>query len=102
MSFNRILSKSVVGSAIKDGKRITLSVATETSHWKRPDVSIDPVGNILQKSLENYKPALPAGTTDVCLRESVHQSDADKRDHLTVVCIKENGDVQTVHIPVEK
>ncbi|KAH8781196.1 hypothetical protein F5883DRAFT_539591 [Diaporthe sp. PMI_573] len=102
MSFNRVLAKKMVGTALKDGKSVTLSVATETSHWKRLNTAIEPVSQVLEKSFAEYNKPLPTGTTDVCVRESDHQSDLDSRDHLTVVCTKESGEAETAHIPVSK
>ncbi|GFF95396.1 hypothetical protein IFM47457_10336 [Aspergillus lentulus] len=37
MSFNRILKKVPIGSITKGGQEITLSVATQTSDWLRPE-----------------------------------------------------------------
>jgi hypothetical protein len=68
MSFNRVLAKKVVGTAVREGRNVTLSVATETSHWKRPDTAVDPVSKVLEKSLARYNQPLPTGTTDVCVR----------------------------------
>lgn len=44
---NRVLSKQVVGTAIKDGKSIVVSAATETTFWTRSDTFAKSVGTSL-------------------------------------------------------
>lgn len=68
MSFDRVLAKQVVGTAFKDGKLITLSVATETSYWKRSDSTVAPVAEVLERSLAGYRTPLPVGTTEIAVR----------------------------------
>lgn len=68
ITINRVIAKTIVVNAVKDGKNITLFVATETSHWKRVNSAIEPVAAVLVSSLEGYKGPLPAGTTEVCVR----------------------------------
>ena len=68
MSFNKILAKKVVGTALKDGVNVTLSVATKTSHWERPEFVVDTVGDVLKKSIASWTERLPADTKEICSR----------------------------------
>ncbi|KAE8557556.1 hypothetical protein TMatcc_005016 [Talaromyces marneffei ATCC 18224] len=102
MSFNKILAKKVVGTALKDGVNVTLSVATKTSHWERPEFVVDTVGDVLKKSVASWTERLPADTKEICSRESEHTSDSDPRSHLTVVCFNSQGEGTTRHVPVPK
>jgi hypothetical protein len=68
MSFNKIIAKKVIGTAIKDGAVVTLSVATKTSNWERPDIVADQVGSVLKRSLADWKDPLPTDTKEVCSR----------------------------------
>ncbi|EER40061.1 predicted protein [Histoplasma capsulatum var. duboisii H88] len=103
MSFNKILAKKAVGMIVKDGITVTLSVATRTTHWTRPDVAVGPAGDLLKKSVAEWKEPLPAGTKDICSRETDHSNPkGDARDHLTVVCSNEEGEGKTRHVPVDK
>jgi hypothetical protein len=68
MVFNQIIAKKVIGTAMKDGATVTLSVATQTSHWSRPETAVDKVGNTLTKSFQNWKEPLPNDTKEVCSR----------------------------------
>jgi hypothetical protein len=66
--YNKIFSKKVVSTIIKDGKSILISAATETSAWTRPDSAADQVGADLKKLLLDYTNPLPKGTENVCAR----------------------------------
>lgn len=68
MSFNKILKKVPVGSIIKDGQEITLSVATETSKWIRPENIAKAQGPGFKEAVESSKHLVPQGTKDVCQR----------------------------------
>ena len=68
MTFNQIIAKKVIGTAMKDGATVTLSFATQTSHWSRPEVVVDKVGGVLTKSLQDWKEPLPNDTKEVCSR----------------------------------
>jgi len=68
MSFNQILAKKLVGTAMKDGATVKLSVATRTTYWTRPDLAADKVGTVLSKSLPNWKEPLPNDTQEICSR----------------------------------
>lgn len=68
MVFNQVLTKKVIGTAMKDGATVTLSVATKTSCWIRPDTVVDVVGEVLKKSFGNWRDPLPKGTKEVCSR----------------------------------
>ncbi|KAF1996577.1 hypothetical protein P154DRAFT_608330 [Amniculicola lignicola CBS 123094] len=100
MSFHGIVSKRIIGSLSRNGRQVTLSAATETDAWRRSDEMADKVGEILKTTVEKKPEQLPADTQQVILRESVHTSDADKRDHLTVVCVNDKGEGKTLHLTV--
>ncbi|KAE8143600.1 hypothetical protein BDV38DRAFT_231716 [Aspergillus pseudotamarii] len=101
MSYNQIISKKTVSKIIKNGREVTISVATKTSHWIRPDVAADAVGDAFTKAVEGYTGELPADTKDVCARESEHSS-TDPRDHFTGVCFNSKNEGQSVHFPTKK
>ncbi|KAI6710558.1 hypothetical protein JHW43_006913 [Diplocarpon mali] len=64
MSFNQVIKKKITGTAIKDGSRITLSVATTTTHWTRPDSAVAEVGTLLSRSVAAWQEQLPQDTTE--------------------------------------
>lgn len=117
MSYNQIISKKTVSTIIKNGREVTISVATKTSHWIRPDVAVDAVGDAFTKAVEGYTGELPADTKDVCARlgltycsllkancvnrESEHSS-TDPRDHFTGVCFNSTNEGESVHFPTKK
>ena len=68
MSFNKILKRVPVGSIIKDGQEVTLSVATETSKWIRPESIAKGQGPGFKAAVEASKHLVPQGTKDVCQR----------------------------------
>ena len=68
MSYNQIISKKTIGTIIKNGREITISVATKTSQWIRPDATVDAVGDAFAKAVEGYNGELPVDTKDVCVR----------------------------------
>lgn len=68
MSFNQILAKKLIGTAVKDGAAVKLSVATSTTYWTRPDLAADKAGAVLTKSLPNWKEPLPDDTQEICSR----------------------------------
>ncbi|OWP04213.1 hypothetical protein B2J93_2952 [Marssonina coronariae] len=102
MSFNQVIKKKITGTAIKDGSRITLSVATTTTHWTRPDSAVAEVGTLLSRSVAAWQEQLPQDTTEVCSRETDHTSRTDAREHLTVVCFNTTGEGTTRHLPVSR
>lgn len=117
MSYNKILAKKVLGSIVKNGKTITLSTATETTHWKRPDVIADVMKEPFTKAVVEYTGPLPEDTNEICARswvpthslskadhnyrEGEHPSE-DPRDHFTGVCLNSQGVGKSVHFPVKK
>ncbi|KAL4984447.1 hypothetical protein BDW68DRAFT_16417 [Aspergillus falconensis] len=101
MSFNRILKKIPIGSITKNGQEITLSVATQTSDWLRPESVARQQGPGFKSAVEASKHLVPSGTKEVCQRETRHQSDNDQRGHYTGVCFDENGDGKSVHFPTK-
>lgn len=68
MSFNQIIAKKVIGTAVKDGTTVTLSVATRTTHWMRADMAVQKVGSVLSKAIPDWKEPLPADTKEICSR----------------------------------
>jgi hypothetical protein len=68
MLINQILAKKLVGTAVKDGATVKLSVATRTTYWTRPDIAVDKVGIALSKSLPSWKEPLPNDTKEICSR----------------------------------
>ena len=68
MAFNQIITKKAIGTAMKDGATVTLSVATQTSCWSSPEVAVNKVGGVLTKSFPNLKEPLPEDTIEVCSR----------------------------------
>ncbi|KAG5295560.1 hypothetical protein I7I50_08345 [Histoplasma capsulatum G186AR] len=68
MSYNKIISKKVVDSFTRNGVNITISVATKTSIWERPNLAVDTVAKPFSASLKSFTGTLPEGTADVCAR----------------------------------
>lgn len=68
MSFNKILAKKLVGTSVKDGAAVSLSVATRTTYWTRPDFAADKVGDVLTKSIASWTEPLPDDTQEICSR----------------------------------
>lgn len=117
MSYNQIISKKTVRTIIKNGREVTISVATKTTKWTHPDVAVDAVGDAFTKAVEAYNGELPADTKDVCARldsfchsasdtnpnnrESEHTS-TDPRDHFTGVCFNSKNEGKSVHFPTKK
>jgi hypothetical protein len=66
--FNKIVSKKFISNVVKDGKTVAVSAATETSTWKRDDVTAQKVGELLKNSLGNWSGNLPEGTEEICSR----------------------------------
>ncbi|KAL5344931.1 hypothetical protein ACLOAV_009884 [Pseudogymnoascus australis] len=64
MSFNKILKKVPVGSIIKAGQEIKLSVAIETSEWMRPDSIAIQQGPGFKTAVEASKYLVPEGTKE--------------------------------------
>jgi hypothetical protein len=72
MSYNQIIKKQVLGTIIKNGKEVSLSVATETTHWKRPEFIPDTMKTKVTKAVMDFPGQLPAGTGEVCIRYMRH------------------------------
>lgn len=68
MSVNKILNKKIVGMVVKDGKKITVSAATETLSWRRPDIAAEKVGALLCSNIPGWKQPIPEDTTEICSR----------------------------------
>jgi hypothetical protein len=68
MSYNNILKKIPVGSIAKGGQEITLSVATQTSKWNRPEFVAIQQGPGFQQAVQNSIHLVPQGTKEVCQR----------------------------------
>lgn len=65
---NKIVKKLPVGTIIKDGKSILLSVATETSDWKRTDAAALRVAPAFKTSVVKHTGPLPKDTQEICVR----------------------------------
>ncbi|KAI0814678.1 hypothetical protein GGR55DRAFT_675972 [Xylaria sp. FL0064] len=100
--FNEIAARIPFRTIIHKGQLLTLSVATTTTHWTRPESAVTLVGSCLEDSINDHKPDLPAGTTEVCVRETVHKNKENEPPHLTCVCFKEDGTAETVHMLPKK
>jgi hypothetical protein len=68
MSYNQILAKKTVKTIMKNGQQITLSVATRTSNWTRPEPAVDAIVDPFTKAVEAYAGQLPEDTKDICAR----------------------------------
>ena len=68
MPLNQIIKRVAVGSITKSGQEITLSVATQTSEWLRPDSIALQQGPGFKGAVEASKHLLPSGTKEVCQR----------------------------------
>ncbi|KAK2803542.1 hypothetical protein FQN50_006977 [Emmonsiellopsis sp. PD_5] len=101
MSYNKILSKKVVDTFTRNGVPITISVATKTSKWTRPEGAVDAVAIPFAETVKGFSGTLPEGTEDVCAREGNHES-TDPRDHFTGVCFDSKGEGKSVHFPTKK
>ena len=70
MAANRIISKVGVGSVLKSGNSITLSVATKTDLWERPTTGVAAVSPGFKKAAEAFRGDLPGGTAELISREA--------------------------------
>lgn len=68
MSYNVVLRKKFVGFMVKDGTKVVLSAATETSSWSRPESMADKAGEVLASSVMANPDKVPTGTKEVCVR----------------------------------
>lgn len=102
-SINKVISKKIVSTIVKDGKSVVVSTATETSQWKRPDAVAEKLAvfwrNHSEAGVVNspgpQRRSAPGKSAFLLMlrpwrlilvfRESGHKSDADKRDHITAV-----------------
>jgi hypothetical protein len=53
---------------IKDGAKVVLSAATETSSWTRPESMADKAGEVLASSVTANPDKVPTGTKEICVR----------------------------------
>jgi hypothetical protein len=74
MSYNQIIKNVAVGSIVKSGKELTLSVATKTSYWIRPDNTAYVVGERLKKLAEKFTGPLPEKTVEMVARYALDRS----------------------------
>lgn len=65
---NKIIAKKIVDSTVKDGRSLLLSVATQTTLWKRPKAMVGPIGKQLFDSMAEWKGKLPDDITELCNR----------------------------------
>jgi hypothetical protein len=68
MSYNQIIKKKVLGTITKNGAQITLSAATQTSNWTRPEFAIDGLKDDFEKAVNDYTGPLPEDTAEICAR----------------------------------
>ena len=68
MSYNQILKRKAVGEITKNGMNIAFSVATQTTHWTRPESVAEEVGERANPIVQGSKTALPTGTVELCIR----------------------------------
>ena len=68
MSYNQIIRKRMLGIVTKSGKEITLSAATETSHWTRPDFVAEAIKAPFEQAVQQYPMLLPNDTREICAR----------------------------------
>jgi hypothetical protein len=68
MSYNKIIKKIVTGTIVKNGVTYTLSVATHTDHWTRPDKVAQAVGQRLLNAVIAWDGIPPTGTVEICAR----------------------------------
>ncbi|KAI1273839.1 hypothetical protein F5Y07DRAFT_375263 [Xylaria sp. FL0933] len=100
--FNEITARIPFRTIIHKGQPLILSVATATARWTRTESAVTLVGSCLEDSMNDHKPDLPAGTTEVCVRETLHKNKTNEPPHLTCVCFKEDGTAETVHMSPKK
>jgi hypothetical protein len=67
-AINKIVSRKVVDTVVKDGSTVLISAATETLTWKRTEAMAEKVGGDLKNAVGGWDGKLPPGTTEVCSR----------------------------------
>ncbi|AEO68425.1 uncharacterized protein THITE_2117949 [Thermothielavioides terrestris NRRL 8126] len=103
MSFNRILVKRLLGTVVTpSGRLISISAATETDDWRRPDWLAEKMKPDLEKAVPANEHVLPPDTVEVCAREGDHDSASDKRSHITAVAYNNKGEARTVHLATQR
>lgn len=111
-------SKKTVGTIIKNSTQVTISVATNTTKWMRPDVAVDAMADPFTRAVSEFPGQLPEDTREICARssailpiyfggltqivESEHPSGNDSRDHFTGVCFNSKNDGKSMHFPTKK
>ena len=68
MSLNRIINRVPFGSIVKDGKKITISSATETLDWRRPEFIAEKAARLVHENIPFWREPLPKDTVEVCNR----------------------------------
>lgn len=119
MSYNKIISKVQVGSVVKDGKNIILSVATKTSDWTRTEEqakahapawkkavteSLDKIKDDTVEIVQRYDSGMSVDGVNVAnaRRETSHTSPNDPREHYTGVQFNAKNEGQSEHFPTKK
>ncbi|KAK4981042.1 hypothetical protein LTR66_000555 [Elasticomyces elasticus] len=98
MSSNRIISSKLLGMAKVGGKEVQLKVATHTALWQRTDAATKVSSEGFKAAVEGGKTLVPERTAEVIMREGLHPSPEDQRDHYTGVCRDANGQyITTLH-----
>ncbi|KAH8815471.1 hypothetical protein F5884DRAFT_180158 [Xylogone sp. PMI_703] len=85
--YNGVVKRKALGTVIVEGKELIISVATETRNWRRPEFIVHKLKTPLQRSIESWPERIPPWATEVCARESNHESPNDPTIHITAVAI---------------
>ncbi|KAL1584160.1 hypothetical protein WHR41_07281 [Cladosporium halotolerans] len=81
-----IFKKIRVGTVVKDGKEIVLSVATKTQAWTRTEVAKGQ-GWGFRAAVEKTLDQVASDTREICSRDSVHPS-TDPRQYYSALELK--------------
>ena len=68
MSYNAVLARKVVGTVLHCGKQLTVSVATRTTDFVRPEEVAEAQGPEFTKALAEDTEPLPEKTAEAVLR----------------------------------
>lgn len=69
MPYNRIISKKALSEVVKNGNRIIISAATETTLWTRPEFAVQKIAAPLTKAVAKLEDsAIPKDTKEMCAR----------------------------------
>lgn len=85
MTYNRIIKKKTLGTVISEGKALTLSAATQTDYWKRPDFVADQLRTTLEEAVKNSPGVIPSRAEEVCARWVLCRADSSLWPHKLIV-----------------